>query len=100
MEIISWKKEFYFVRYSISKLGIFLELFWNFLGTFLILSIFTKNATLIFEVEIYRNVSPIFKKFEGKNLQKCPSEFLSSKFTEMALYTILINAFDFSKLRS
>ena len=39
MEKISWKKELYFVRYSISKfrdfLRIFVEFFLNFLGTFL-----------------------------------------------------------------
>ena len=64
------------MRYSISKFRdfsrIFLEFFLNFLGSFLILSIFTKmslqffkleiykNAPLIFKVKIYRNAPPIF----------------------------------------
>ena len=50
MEKSSWRKELHFVRYSISKFknfsGIFLEFFVNFVGTFSILSIFTKMPLL------------------------------------------------------
>ena len=55
MEKISWKKELYFVRYSISKFRDFSGIFLNFLGTFQIFEHIYENATLIFKVKIYRN---------------------------------------------
>ena len=86
MEKISWKKELYFVIYSISKFRdfseIFLKFLWNFSKFFKDFSDFEhiyENATLIFKVkiyinalrfsksEIYRNVTPIFKVKNNRN---------------------------------
>ena len=59
------KKKLYFVRYSISKFrdfsGIFLEFFLNFLGNFSYFEHIYKNATPIFQIEIYRNAPLIFE---------------------------------------
>ena len=60
MEKILWKKELYFVRYSISKFSDFSGIFLKFLGTFPIFEYIYKNATPIFEVEIYKNTTLIF----------------------------------------
>ena len=63
MEKISSKNELYFERYSISKFGNLLRIFWNFskiLETFAFLA-YLQNATLIFKVKIYKNVPPIFE---------------------------------------
>ena len=89
MEKDSWKKELYFVRYSISKFRDFSGIFLNFFVFFMDFYDFEhihKNATLIFEVEIYKNVPPIFivqiyrnapPIFEVRNLLKYPYDFLS-----------------------
>ena len=72
MKKISWKKELYFMRYSISKFRDFSVIFLNFLGTFSDFEHIYENATPIFKVkinknalrfsnsEIYINVTPIF----------------------------------------
>ena len=63
VEKISWKKELYFVRYSISNFGDFSDF-----------EHISKNFTLIFKVEIYKNVT---LTLEVESLQECPSDFLS-----------------------
>ena len=50
MDKISWKKELYFVRYSISKFRDFSRIFSKFFRDFSNFEHIYKNATLIFEV--------------------------------------------------
>ena len=61
MEKILWKKEFYFVRYSISKFRDFSGIFLKFFRNFSDFEHIYKNVTPIFEVEIYRNAPLIFQ---------------------------------------
>ena len=60
MEKISWKKEFYFVRYSISMFRDFSRIFLKFFRDFSDFEHIYENHTLIFEIEIYRNTPLIF----------------------------------------
>ena len=61
MNKISWKKELYFVRHSISKFKDFSKKISEFFRDFSDFEDIYKNITLIFEVEIYKNALPIFK---------------------------------------
>ena len=55
MEKISWKKELYFVRYSISKFRDFSGIFLIFFGAFSDFEHIYENASPIFKVKIYKN---------------------------------------------
>ena len=65
MEKISWKKELYFVRYSISNFRDFSRIFSEVFRDFSDFEHIYKNAIMIFEVEIYKNATP---NFEVENL--------------------------------
>ena len=54
------------MRYSISKVRDFSEIFLNFLGTFSDFEHIYENATLIFKVKNYRNTPPIYRNFRSQ----------------------------------
>ena len=67
MEKIPWKKELYFVRYSISKFNDFSRTFYELFRDFSNFEHIYKNATLIFEVKIYRIAPLILEVKINKN---------------------------------
>ena len=67
MEKISWKKELYFVSYSISKFRDIFGIFLEFLETFADFEHIYENVTPIFKVKIYKNALWFLKSEIYKN---------------------------------